>query len=172
VKSGRGLPHSKTLRVIWRIEERASVLECACPLALWDAMVHAILRRYTGLPAGFAAAHGSGQASGGRRPACAQAPSPSSALPQAVCLKRQAGPLPCLVNEPGPPGTTIALTRCCWAGDRGRTWRLSLGLRMGFAWASHRLRMGGARVSAVGYTSCHPSSAGTMALVVWTTLPR
>jgi len=33
-KSGRGLPHSKTLRVFWRSGGRASVLECASPLAL------------------------------------------------------------------------------------------------------------------------------------------
>ena len=41
-----------------------------------------------------------------------------------------------------------------------------------FAWASHRLRMGGARVFTVCYAASHPSSPGTMALVVWTTLPR
>ena len=35
VESGRGLAHSKTLRVFGRRGGRASVLECAGPLALW-----------------------------------------------------------------------------------------------------------------------------------------
>ena len=33
-QSARGLAHSKTLRVFSRMGRRASVLECACPLAL------------------------------------------------------------------------------------------------------------------------------------------
>ena len=41
VKSGRGLPHSKTLRDILRVKWRASVLECASPLALWRANMQA-----------------------------------------------------------------------------------------------------------------------------------
>jgi len=35
IESGRGLPHSKTLRVFGRWGGRGSVLECASPLALW-----------------------------------------------------------------------------------------------------------------------------------------
>jgi hypothetical protein len=35
LESGRGLPHSKTLRVFGRRGGRASVLECACHLGLW-----------------------------------------------------------------------------------------------------------------------------------------
>ena len=34
VKSGRGLPHAKTLRGFWDIRWRVSVLECVSPLAL------------------------------------------------------------------------------------------------------------------------------------------
>src|ERR1035437_1380520 len=45
VKSGRGLPQSKTLRVFWRGGGRGSVLDCASPLALWLVNVQAILRR-------------------------------------------------------------------------------------------------------------------------------
>jgi membrane fusion protein (multidrug efflux system) len=41
-KSGRGLPQSKTLRVLWHLGARASVLDCASPLALWQAIVRAI----------------------------------------------------------------------------------------------------------------------------------
>ena len=44
IKSGRGLPHSKTLRGIGRMKWRASVLECASPLALWQAKVLALKR--------------------------------------------------------------------------------------------------------------------------------
>jgi len=41
-KSGRGLPQSKTLRGIWRPKWRASVLDCASPLALWRANMQAL----------------------------------------------------------------------------------------------------------------------------------
>jgi hypothetical protein len=34
-ESGRGQPHSKTLRKKQRAEKRASVLECGCPLPLF-----------------------------------------------------------------------------------------------------------------------------------------
>jgi len=34
-KSGRGQPHSKTSRTELRAGERASVLECGCPLPLF-----------------------------------------------------------------------------------------------------------------------------------------
>ncbi len=47
-ESGRGQPHSKTLRVFGRIGARASVLECGCPLPLWPASASVILRRHTG----------------------------------------------------------------------------------------------------------------------------
>jgi hypothetical protein len=33
-KSGRGQPHSKTWREEWHAGERASVMECGCPLPL------------------------------------------------------------------------------------------------------------------------------------------
>jgi hypothetical protein len=49
VKSARGQAQSKTLRVFWRMGERVSVLDCACPLALWPASVHGILRHYANL---------------------------------------------------------------------------------------------------------------------------
>lgn len=85
---------------------------------------------------------------------------------------------PPLRTKPGSPalrwrydGTTLALTRCWQARDRGMTRHLSHGLRIGFAWASHRLRMGFARVYMVFHAPSHPSSWGTMALVVWKTLP-
>jgi neutral ceramidase len=42
VKSGRGLPQSKTLRATWHLKWRASVLDCASPLALWRANVQAL----------------------------------------------------------------------------------------------------------------------------------
>jgi hypothetical protein len=51
------------------------------------------------------------------------------------------------------------------------TRHLSHGLRMGLAWFSHGFRMGFARVYVVFYAPSHPSSSGTMALVVWTMLP-
>src|ERR1051326_4110822 len=35
IESGRGQPHSKTLRIARRMEKRASVLECGCPLPLF-----------------------------------------------------------------------------------------------------------------------------------------
>jgi hypothetical protein len=34
-ESGRGQPHSKTLRKKQRAEKRASILECGCPLPLF-----------------------------------------------------------------------------------------------------------------------------------------
>jgi hypothetical protein len=43
--------------------------------------------------------------------------------------------------------------------------------RMGTAWTSHGRRMGFARAYAVFQARSHPSSSGTMALVVWMTLP-
>src|SRR5438874_10791305 len=36
-ESGRGQPHSKTLRKEWHAGKRASVLECGCPLPLLQA---------------------------------------------------------------------------------------------------------------------------------------
>ena len=41
-KEHSGLPHAKTLRVFWHIGERASVMDCASPLALWHRDVQAI----------------------------------------------------------------------------------------------------------------------------------
>ena len=107
----------------------------------------------------------------GRCPDCHQDLPATSSSPRARCLERQQGPLPCFANEAEPPGTTLALTRCCQAGDKGLTRHLSHGLRMGLAWASHGPRMGFARAYAVCYAPSHPSSSGTMALVVWTMLP-
>jgi hypothetical protein len=46
--SGRGQPHSKTLRDVRHVGERASVLECGCPLPLYPPReVIVIVRHYT-----------------------------------------------------------------------------------------------------------------------------
>jgi hypothetical protein len=50
VESGRGLPHSKTLRVFGGVGERTGVSDCLGPLALWDAFAQAILRCHPGCP--------------------------------------------------------------------------------------------------------------------------
>ena len=102
--------------------------------------------------------HGVILASG--RPGFPEGLTPSSSSPRASCTFGQAGPLPHYGKGFGMPGATTALPRYCQAGDTGRTRCLSLWFRYGFA-----------MVYLGFYASSHPSSSGTMALVVWTTLP-
>ena len=55
LESGRGQPHSKTLRDFRRVGGRASVLECGCSLPRSRAQkVMVIVRHYTRLPDTYA----------------------------------------------------------------------------------------------------------------------